>query len=60
VGTRLRCTLPLAALRGTRFLAYLLDMWLRHNLKVSLRRNSLCSFSRCSVDQRLGWRLLPV
>ena len=35
-----------AALRGARLLAYPLDMWLRRNLKPSLHRNSLCSFSR--------------
>jgi len=44
----------IAASRARSLLAYPFDMWLRHNLKVSLRRNSLCSFSRRSHSPHLN------
>ena len=44
----------IAALRSARSLAYLLDMWFRHNLKVSLHRNSLRSFSQSLRTKRLA------
>ena len=43
--------------RARSLLIYLYDMWLRHNLKISLRRNSLCSFSRRSLMKLLAIRL---
>jgi len=39
-------------------LAYPYGMWLRHNLKISLRRNSLRSFSRALRAARLALELL--
>ena len=48
---------PSPQLRCRSLLAYPSDMWLRHNLKVSLRRNSPCSFSRRSLRGSL--RFLP-
>ncbi len=38
-------------------LVYQSDMWFRHNLKVSLHRNSLRSFSRRSLMKLLAIRL---
>ena len=57
VSHRLRRYEPSPQLCCRSFLAYLLDMGLRHNLKVSLRRNSLCSFSRHSLMKQLAIRL---
>ena len=49
-----------AALRAHSLLVYLPDMWLRHNLKVSLRRNKpLCGvLSRRSLRGALHIELL--
>lgn len=47
-----------AALRGAHSLAYLQGMWLRRNLKVSLRRNSRGSFSRSLRATRLAFEPL--
>ena len=44
--------------RNIRCRSYLGGMWLRHNLKVSLRRNSLCSFSRSPHSVRLALQRL--
>jgi hypothetical protein len=49
----------IAASRARSFLAYPFDMWLQHNLKISLRRNKpLCGvLSRHSLRGSL--RLIP-